>query len=390
MIEDGYEQLNDDNQDDEEVEAGHKATAKRAAPSKSGERNNHDFAAIGPSKGLLAYDDVTDNLAESVRSSDPIDTWLSALDGEETPVADAVPLVKVADPSAADEAEAEEESDTDAAHAPEEEDSDHGKASDPVRFYLRKMGLASLLTREGEVELAKRIEEGERRVLQMVLNSSLAIEDILELGDKLQEQKIRVKEVVKDAETDPDPEDGEYDESAHVERVCKVIDEVRHLYRKLQAVKEKKAESEPARAKLKKQAAAIKQEMVDALLAVRLHKKQIDRIVIRLKGLLSRIESAQREIACCEERANLPQSGFRKTLRELRASPLRRRAVAKTLGLSPDELAELGKVMEVAKKKIKSVEEEATMTEQLLRETVREIQSGERQAEQAKVEMVEA
>jgi RNA polymerase primary sigma factor len=252
------------------------------------------------------------------------------------------------------------------------------------------MGLASLLTREGEVELAKRIEEGERRVLQMVLNSTLAIEDILELGDKLQEQKIRVKEVVKDAETDPDPEDGEYDESAHVERVCKVIDEVRHLYRKLQAVKEKKAESEPARAKLKKQAAAIKQEMVDALLAVRLHKKQIDRIVIRLKGLLSRIESAQREIACCEERANLPQSGFRKTLRELRASPLRRRAVAKTLGLSPDELAELGKVMEVAKKKIKLVEEEATMTEQLLRETVREIQSGERQAEQAKVEMVEA
>jgi RNA polymerase primary sigma factor len=390
MIEDGYEQLNDENQDDEEVEAGHKATAKRAAPSKSGERNNHDFTAIGPSKGLLAYDDVTDNLAESVRSSDPIDTWLSALDGEETPVADAVPLVKAADPSAADEAEAEEEPDTDAAHVPEEEDSDHGKASDPVRFYLRKMGLASLLTREGEVELAKRIEEGERRVLQMVLNSTLAIEDILELGDKLREQKIRVKEVVKDAETDPDPEDGEYDESAHVERVCKVIEEVRHLYRKLRAVKEKKAESEPARAKLKKQAAAIKQEMVDALLAVRLHKKQIDRIVIRLKGLLSRIESAQREIACCEERANLPQSGFRKTLRELRASPLRRRAVAKTLGLSPDELAELGKVMEAARKKIKQVEDEATMTEQLLRETVREIQSGERQAEQAKVEMVEA
>ena len=388
MIEDGYEQLCDDNQDDEEVEIVDKATTKRAASSEAGERKKHDFATIDHAKGFLPYDDVTDNMAESVHSADPIDNWLSTLGGEDIAVVDAGFPAKVADHSATVEVEPEEESDAEPAPAAEEEETDNSRASDPVRFYLRKMGLASLLTREGEVELAKRIEEGERRVLQMVLNSTVAIEEILSLGDQLREQKIRVKEVVKDAETDGD--DADIDENWHVERVCKVIEEVRHLHKKLQLVEKKKAPNEVAHKKLAKQIATIKQEMVDALLGVRLHKKQIDRIVLRLKGMVSRIEAAQREIASCEQRANLPQHGLRKTLREMRASPLRRRALAKTLGLPPDEIAELGKVMESAKQKVKQVEEEATMTEQLLRETVREIQSGERQAEQAKVEMVEA
>ena len=130
--------------------------------------------------------------------------------------------------------------------------------------------------------------------------------------------------------------------------------------------------------------------LVDALQNMRLNKTQIDCIVARLKGLVSRIEAAQHEIAGCEQRAGMPQYGLRKTLREIRSSPVRRRAVAKKLGLRPDEIDDLARVIDNAKKKVKKVEDEATMTEQLLRETVREIQDGERQAEQAKAEMVEA
>jgi RNA polymerase primary sigma factor len=130
--------------------------------------------------------------------------------------------------------------------------------------------------------------------------------------------------------------------------------------------------------------------MVDVLQNLRLNKKQLDRIVARLKGLVSRIEAAQREIADYEDRAGLPQHGFRKALREIRSSPLRQRAVAKKLGLRPDEIETLAKLIDSARKKVKQVEHEATMTEQILRETVGEIQDGERQAELAKAEMVEA
>jgi RNA polymerase primary sigma factor len=271
----------------------------------------------------------------------------------------------------------------------EEEDDGYSKTNDPVRMYLRKMGSVSLLTREGEVEIAKRIEDGERRVLQVVLDSSVAIEEILELGDKLRKQKIRVKEVVKDADED----DEEFDEAFHVERVCKIIDKVRRIFKDLEKVEDKKGQrglSDSTKRKAKSQVTELKQELLDALQELRLNKKQIDRIVVRLKGLVSRIESARREIVDCEQRAGMNEKEFKKTLREIRASPLRQRAVAKKLGVRAEELEEIAEVIANARKKVKKIEEEATLDESSLRGTVREIQDGERQAEQAKAELVEA
>jgi RNA polymerase sigma factor RpoD, C-terminal domain/RNA polymerase sigma factor, sigma-70 family len=335
------------------------------------------------------YHDVNDRVPESIGSSDQIDDWLSTLGGEGIEIVDSASLVKVADRSVPGEGAIEEEVEPEPVRAPEleeEEEDGYSQTNDPVRMYLRKISLVSLLTREGEVEIAKRIEDGEHRVLQVVLNSTVAIKEILDLGDKLRRQKIRVKEVVGDAD-----EDGaEFDENWHVEWVCKVIDKVRRLHKEVQKVEEKKTATEAVRKKVRNQVAAIKQEMIDALLKLRLNKKQIDRIVARLKGLVSRIEAAQREIAACEQRAGMPQCEFRKTLREIRFSPLGQRAVAQNPGLRHEEIEELAKVIDTAKKKVRKVEDEASMTEQLLRETVREIQQGERQAEQAKTEMVEA
>src|SRR5678815_6097324 len=75
----------------------------------------------------------------------------------------------------------------------EDEEYAYSRTSDPVRMYLRKMGSVSLLTREGEVEIAKRIEDGERKMLQAVLNSSVAVEELLEIGERLRKGKVRVK-----------------------------------------------------------------------------------------------------------------------------------------------------------------------------------------------------
>jgi RNA polymerase primary sigma factor len=375
-------QLNDDNQDDEELETVGKMTAKRAMSSKERGRKKREIITIGKAKGFLTYDEVNDRMLESIGSSDQIDDWLSTLGGEGIEIVDSASHVKGTDKSAPGEAVPEEDAEPEPARAPEveeEEEDAYSTTNDPVRLYMRKMGSVSLLTREGEVEIAKRIEDGERRVLQVVLNSTVGIEEILDLGGKLRQQKIRVKEVVQDADED----DAEFDENWHVERVCKAIEKVRRLHKKVQKVEEKKTATEAARKRVRNQVAAIKQEMIDALQNMRLNKKQIDRIVARLKDLVSHIEAAQRKIADCEQRAGMP-------LREIRSSPLRQRAMAKKLGLRPDELDELARVIDNAKKEVKKVEDEATMTGQILRETVREIQDGERQAEQAKAEMVEA
>src|SRR5436190_13312252 len=372
------------------------AKAPKKSSNKESERKKRELITMGKAKGFLTYDEVNEHMPENIISSDQMDDWLSAFSGEGIEIVDSSSKLKVAgkgeaaDAEAADEEEAEEAETAKKEEAEEEEDSDgYSKTNDPVRMYLRKMGSVSLLTREGEVEIAKRIEDGERRVLQVVLNSSVAIEEILQLGDKLRKQKIRVKEVVKDA----DEEDAEFDEQWHIDRVCKVIDKVRRLWKEQEKYVEKlavKSVSEATRKRYKKGAGDFKQEILDALQEMRLNKKQIDKIVLKLKDLVERIEQANREIVDCEHKSGLSLKEFRKTLREIRSSPLRQRAVAKKLGIRPDEIEEMSRVIQNAQKKVKKVEEEAKLTETVLRSTVHEIQDGERMAERAKAELVEA
>jgi RNA polymerase primary sigma factor len=184
--------------------------------------------------------------------------------------------------------------------------------------------------------------------------------------------------------------EAEFDENRRVERVRQVIERVRRLRKELHKVEKRKSATEAARKKIGKRVAAIKQEMIAALCNMRLNQTQILAIVARLKDLVCRIEAARREIGECEQRARLPQGDFRRSVREIRSSPSRQRAVVKELGLRPQEIEDLSEVIDNAKKKIKRVEKEAAMTEEGLRATLREIQDGERQVAQAKAKMVEA
>jgi RNA polymerase primary sigma factor len=308
-------------------------------------------------------------MPEGVASSDRMDDWLSTFADEGIEIIDAPAKIKVVDKTQGDDDDDDEEGDELEAKegAKEEEDADsYAPTSDPVRTYMRKMGTISLLTREGEVEIAKRIEDGDRRVLQVVLKSSVAIEEILGLGDKLRKHEVRVKDVVRDV----DEEDPEFDQQWHIDRICKVIDKVRRLWAN--------------------QKNGFKQAILDALQDLRLNKKQIDKIVVRLKGFVERVSQARREIAACEHKSGLSSKEFLKTLREIRSSPLRQRAVTKKLGLRPEEIEEFSRVITIARKKIKQVEQEAELAEGVLRETVREVLEGERTAEKAKAVLIEA
>jgi RNA polymerase primary sigma factor len=246
---------------------------------------------------------------------------------------------------------------------------DDGAASvDPVRAYLRAMTPLALLKREGEIELAKRIEDGHRRVLRVALDSSVAIDEMLSLRDELRQAKLRVKDVV----TNVDADDPDFDEQWHVERVCKVLDQVRRL-------RGSRAAAQKARGRI-----------LDDLLHLRLHKRQVDRIVIKLKQLFGRLAHADGEIARCESRSALPARAFARTVREMRSSPLRQRATARRLGLRPVEIEEMSQIVSEARKKIRAVEKEAQLTAGALRKIVREIEEGERVAETAKVALVTA
>jgi RNA polymerase primary sigma factor len=266
--------------------------------------------------------------------------------------------------AAPDHVDAETQTDTDA----DERDS---ASQDPVSAYLRSVTPLSLLTREGEIAIAKRIEDGQRRVLDVALDSSVAIDAILSMGDELREAKLRVRDVVMNIDTD----DPDFDERWHAARVCQVIDKLRRLRRR----PSDRAAPQKVRSK-----------MVDALLDLRLHKNQIDRIVLKLKDLAGRFELAQAEILGCEKRSALSAKDFARALREMRSSPLRRRVVVRKLGLRLDEIEEMSRIISAARKRIRAVEQEAKQTGGALRTTVRDIVEGERAVEAGKTALVEA
>ncbi len=372
----------------------------------------------GRDKGFLTYDEVNDALPADIVSSDQIDDVMSMFGDHDIEVVDDAKKMKLPDkpppePEVAKEEEQEEK---------EEEDAGYGKSNDPVRMYLRKMGSVSLLTREGEVEIAKRIEAGEKEILASVLASSIAIKEILDLGERLRKGKIRVREIVKDAGDEPSTEESEEseaevevatevapegqaegveapaptlprEEEKKVEHVLKHIDRIRKLERDVAKIKETLASkklSDVKRKELKADIKAVEMQMVEHLEAIQLNKKQIDRIVSKLKGLIKRVEEAERELFECERRLGVPVKDLKRLLRDARTDEGEKKKLAKKLHLSAEELEDLDRLVRTAIRKIMRVQEEALLPVEELRRTYRAIAEGERKSERAKTELVEA
>ncbi len=239
--------------------------------------------------------------------------------------------------------------------------SNDNQGHDPFAAYLRKMSAVDLLTREGEVELGRRIEEGQRRVLLALLNSPSASCQLLELGHNLRRQSSQTDALAERDEHVADPQ-----EAVRAERISQLVEDVERMRRRLaRAADDTLSADESTRERARQEVVAIRVEMADALLSLRLDRKAIARIVAQLESLLTCFVSARSDIAYCQEAPSMPHTG---------------------LGSNQPEM--LAEILDNAKKAIRMLEEEAGMPEQLLRETLAEIRRGELLAEKAKTEMV--
>jgi RNA polymerase primary sigma factor len=392
----------------------------------------------GREKGFLTYDEVNDALPGDMVSAEQIDDVMSMFGEHDIEVVDDAAKMKLPDKPPEPEAKTAEEEEE---KQEEEEDPGYGKSNDPVRMYLRKMGSVSLLTREGEVEIAKRIEEGEKEIFAAVLSSSIAIKEILDVGERLRKGKIRVREIIKDAgEENPEREEEDVDadvdveaevaevaegaggeaavegapeaaepvapkipkdEERKVEHVLKHIDRIRNLEREVSGIKETletKKLSETRRKELRAEKKALEDQMVENLEAIQLNRKQIDRVVAKLKSFIKRIEDAEKDLSDLERRVGTPVREVKALLRDAR-DELALKKVAKKLHVLPEDIEEIDRVIRTAKRKVDRVLAEAAGEEVSasrtpaindLRYTYRAILEGERKAEKAKTELVEA
>jgi RNA polymerase primary sigma factor len=342
---------------------------------------------MGKSKGFLTYDEVNDALPADM-VADQMDDVLGVLGDEDIEIVDATTQVKIAPKRIAEE-QAEQKVSRERETSPppkneEEIDGYYSKSNDPVRMYLRKMGSVSLLTREGEVEIAKRIEQGEHTVLSAILNSPVAVREIIDLGDKLRKHKIRVKDIIRDAEDD----NAEFDEEEADRRILRLIDKVKHLEKVALDLNESLATCAPSRRKaIDAEIDANRQKMVETLEEMRLNKKTIDKVVVKLRSLIQRIERAESSILDLAKRAGVEVDQLRKEARQSRGDAATERKYRRKYGLTPDDV--LG-AHSAAQKNLKKVEEELQLDLRELRGTYESIRDGERIADKAKAELVEA
>src|ERR1700689_2192865 len=338
---------------------------------------------IGKSKGFLTYDEVNDALPADMVAADQMDDVLGVLGDEDIEIVDAATQGKIAPKRIVQEqAEQKVAREREPSHSPpkseEEVDGYYSKSNDPVRMYLRKMGSVSLLTREGEVEIAKRIEQGEHTVLAAILNSPVAVREIMDLGDKLRKHKIRVKDIIRDAEDD----NAEFDEEEADRRILRLIDKVKHLDKVALELKESLATCAASRKKgIEGEIDANRQKMVETLEEMRLNKKTIDKVVTKLRGLIQKIERAESSILELAKHAGVEVDQLRKEARQSRGDANTERKYKRKYGLTPDDV--IG-AHSASQKTLKKVEEELQLDVEELRETYDSIRDGERIADRAK------
>lgn len=339
-------------------------------------------------KGFMTYDEVSDALPHDMSAADQLDDMIGVGD-DDIEIVDNATQVKIAPKRIAEEeAQEHKKMPLRGDEGGEDVDGFSTKSNDPVRMYLRKMGTVSLLTREGEVEIAKRIEEGEQKVLSSILSSPVAVREIIEIGEKLKKHKIRVKDIIRDAEeTD---ESQHFDEEEADRRIIRLIDKVKAHNKKIEGLREGLRAATTPRHQIIEEIESTHAEMVTLLGEMRLNKKTIDRIVSVLKRLIERVEKAESQAIDLERRAGIPKDEIKRLLRDAKGDPRKERSLARKLGIDRGELADADEAIKATQKGLKKLEEELQLDIREIRETYDTIRVGERQADKAKAELVEA
>jgi RNA polymerase primary sigma factor len=348
--------------------------------------------SMGKQKGFLTYDEVNDALPADIVSLDQLDDIMMMFGAMDIEVVDSAKAGRLPSEVAEERTEeAEEQGEIDLTPGPV------GRTEDPVRLYLREMGRVSLLTREGEIALAKRIEEGKEEVVKAILGTNLAIDKIRLLRDELKKGLVPVKEVV-DIPDEEWAEDREGDllkdvvrNLGHVDRLLRDRDALVAQARKLrQRFPGKRKKADPPWKKLEAQAHARQDRVLATLRELNLHPALVDTWVQDLKRLVEKILRAEREIALWSDgRRPEPTAvdAFLASLSDDDTDEGDRDLYQKAAG-------KFGSIKErlvwVAHQKVKRAEEQAQARADELKRIVALIRGGERKAAQAKKEMVEA
>jgi len=322
--------------------------------------------AMGKERGYLLYDEVNDVLPAEVHSSEEIDDLLSTFERYGIDIYEDAAAAKAAR-SATELAEPGEGESKEEAHADDVDiDLSPGaleKTNDPVRMYLREMGTVPLLTREGEVTIAKRIERGQLVVMRAITRSPIVLKEMIAVGEDLRKGTRSIKEIVQfdDEELTEEKILNKTKQTLkHIDRLARRYEETLRLAVKLGKTLKSKRRSY---VRLKWGVARARVEMSLLVRAVDFNPFEKKRLIDKMRGTVERLQSLEREAGRLERRVDASKG---------------------------DTATEARRELRTRRTELKEIEEASEVGLPELKRTLVLIQRGEAEAEQAKKELIEA
>jgi len=262
------------------------------------------------------------------------------------------------------------------------------KTPDPVRIYLKEMGSFPLLTREGEMEIARRIESGQQEVISVVFNCPITVNEVITLGGDLRAARIRIREVTVEID---DEEASALEEDTQKKRVLGLIskiqrggEHIRLLQKKLKA-----RENGISKKTIRKRIVEKQVEIFNLLKQIKLKDYQVNRIVQKLKEREIQIRINERELRKYEKLLLSPQEAKRRL--PMKGKRMNGKAFFSARPkLKSQRLEEMSRVARHLRKKVRCVEAECGLSSVQLKEALRAIEAGEARAKQAKNELIKA
>src|SRR5689334_8468116 len=320
---------------------------------------------VGKEKGYLLYDEVNEMLPSEITSSEDLDDLFNAFGSAGIEIVDSDKAYR-----------GDKDFDRDGSEEGPELDVAPGaldKTNDPVRMYLREMGTVPLLTREGEVAIAKRIERGKLAVIKSISRTPTIAKRILVIGDQLHagERTIRELVIFSDEEiTDEVIEDRKSEVLEQIEEVRKARTNYVKLAEKVDGISRTQERKKFRKARMKALRARI--DVSRAIRRIEFTETMKRRLIDEVKDAVDAVQKVQREVEALERQIN---------------PKIKTKGAPK---LKEEEKKNLLKKQKDIKTQVKGMIDDLEETPERLRRTIEVIQRGEAQAEQAKKELVEA
>ncbi len=354
---------------------------------------------LGKEKGFLTYDDLNSTLPADVVSSDQFSTIMTMFGEMDIEIVESADTERT--PKAAESDDTIEESEEADSSEENEKEIDLtpgalSRTDDPVRLYLKEMGSVALLSREGEIEIAKRIEEGKKDIATVVYGLPMTLEFVLNLRDQLKNGKIDVREIVPVVETEEDFEE-EAVEKDYEELRVKTLDSLNAVRKVSASLKElydkaRHVGADPEKQKkLRKQIDTVRGQVVDKMESVNLHGVLKDRMTQRVRDLNLLFRQAEREVTSCQRRLGVGGEAGAELLRKLCRTHKDLLAVKRRTSLSEEVLQDIKKHYQAAKGRIRQLEEEeALISAEEIKDAVKHLDVAEEKVKRGKAELVEA